>query len=71
MESFEERLNEERREVTERLIKLDKFLDTAVIEQNITQRHYKMLKTQYNIMLAYEQILLMRIDDLKDSRIDD
>ena len=71
MEPFEERLNEERKEVTERLIKLDKFLDTAVIGQDITQRHYKMLKTQYDIMLAYEQILLMRIDDLKDSKIDD
>lgn len=71
MEPFEERLNEERKELSERITKLEKFLDTVVIGQNMTQRHYRMLQTQYDIMMAYEQILFMRIEDLEDSRIDD
>lgn len=65
MEPFEERLVEEYKELTDRIEKLEAYMDTIIRDVTISNIHYRMVMTQYNIMLAYEQILRMRLEDLE------
>lgn len=65
MESFEHRLVEEYKELADRIEKLEAYMDTIIRDVTISNVHYRMVITQYNIMLAYEQILRMRLEDLE------
>ena len=40
-------------------------MDTMIRDVTISNAHYRMVMAQYNIMLAYEQILRMRLEDLE------
>ena len=65
MEPFEERLVEEYKELADRIEKLEAYKDTMIRDVTISNAHYRMVMAQYNIMLAYEQILRMRLEDLE------
>lgn len=65
MESFKERLIEEYKELVNRIEKLEAYMDTMIRDVTISNTHYRMIMAQYNIMLAYEKILRMRLEDLE------
>ena len=49
-------------ELDKRINDMDKYRDTFIRDINISNKHYRMVQTQYFAMLAYEQVLRMRIE---------
>ena len=51
-------------ELDKRINDMDKYMDTFIRNINISNEHYRMVQTQYFAMLAYDQVLRMRIEGL-------
>lgn len=65
MSTFIDRLKIERKELDEKIVKLDNFL-TSDLEQPITEEMYKLLKRQLTVMLNYLAILDLRLEILEE-----
>lgn len=65
MSTFIDRLKIERKELDEKIVKLDNFL-TSDLEQPITEEMYKLLRKQLSVMLNYLAILDLRLEILEE-----
>jgi len=62
--SFEDNLVTEYQDLLTHIEESEKYMETIVRGITVTDAQYRMIMTHYNIMLAYEQILRLRLEDL-------
>lgn len=60
MEKHQKRMKKEYKELLERIDKLDRFLDEHI--DDLEGEEYRLMRTQYFAMCAYEGALRMRIE---------
>lgn len=64
MESVKDRVSKERDELAERISRLSGFLHSERAAQ-ISAHQVELLEVQLHVMIAYERILNMRLDDMR------
>jgi len=65
-ESFLDRLIREEKELGEKIVGLNKGIHSDGFAQKVGEYQFNLLCLQHSTMIAYRQILVMRIADLKD-----
>jgi CHASE3 domain sensor protein len=64
MKTFLERLKEEEKELSQKIAKLEDFVDNNPTYENVGDVQFVLLPAQLNAMIAYLHILQYRIEDL-------
>ena len=64
MSSFEDNLVTEYHDLIKHIEEAEAYMETIVRGITVADAQYRMIMTHYNIMLAYEQILRLRLEDL-------
>jgi hypothetical protein len=64
MKTFLERLQEEEKELSQKIAKLEDFVDNNPTYANVGDVQFVLLPAQLNAMIAYLHILQYRIEDL-------
>jgi len=70
MSTFLERLEEEERDLSEKVAKLEAFVDNNPAYENVGDVQFVLLPAQLNAMIAYLHILQYRIEDLVSNKKD-
>ena len=61
MESFKERVVEEKKQLSEKIVKLVSFIETNQEYNQLDKDHQNLLLDQLHVMISYSQILLRRL----------
>lgn len=70
MSTFLERLQEEEKELSQKVAKLEDFVDNNPAYENVGDVQFVLLPAQLNAMIAYLHILQYRIEDLISNKKD-
>ena len=70
MKTFLERLQEEEKELSQKIAKLEDFVDNNPTYANVGDVQFVLLPAQLNAMIAYLHILQYRIEDLVSNKKD-
>ncbi len=65
-DAFLERLINEEKELGEKIVGLNKGLQSDGFSQKVGDYQFELLNLQHSTMIAYRQVLIMRIKDLCD-----
>jgi hypothetical protein len=65
MDAFLERLVNEEKELGEKVVALTKALHSDGFSRKVGDYQFSLLSLQHSTMIAYRQVLIMRIADLK------
>ena len=61
MSDYIQRMEEENEELSNKLVKLDKFIQSSPKFENLSSVEQELMKAQYHAMTAYSYILDLRI----------
>ena len=64
LQPWQQRLIDERNELTERIDKLEKYIEEAVYEPAISNAEYRLMQIQFYAMCAYKGALSQRMSKL-------
>ena len=65
MDAFLERLINEEKELGEKIAALNKALQSDGFSHKVGEYQFSLLFLQHSTMIAYRQVLILRIQDLK------